>query len=65
MSMLNPDEIERELRGVDYPARKRDLIQQAQDNDANPRVIEALKRLPEQDFDGPMDVAQAISDSTR
>ena len=45
-------EIAREtLRGADYPASRDDLVAYARDQDAALPVIEALLRIPDQDYD--------------
>jgi len=47
-------EIAREtLRGADYPASRDDLVAYARDQDAAFPVIEALLRIPDQDYDDP------------
>jgi Protein of unknown function (DUF2795) len=47
-------EIAREtLRGADYPASRDDLVAYARDQDAASPVIEALLRIPDQDYDDP------------
>ncbi|MFY9397216.1 MAG: DUF2795 domain-containing protein [Desulfomonilia bacterium] len=45
---------------MDYPARKNDLVKKAQSNNAPSDVIDMLNRLPEQDFNSPVDVNKAI-----
>ncbi|HKF35565.1 MAG TPA: DUF2795 domain-containing protein [Ktedonobacteraceae bacterium] len=59
---VSPAEVEKYLRGVDYPTRKGDLIKQAQQNGAPGEVINLLKQLREETFQRPTDVTKAISD---
>ncbi len=56
----NPTEIQRYLKGVDYPATKDDLISTADDNDAPDEVIENLQALREEQFAGPEEVTEAL-----
>ncbi len=63
---VNPKEVEKFLRGVDYPATKEDLVKHAQQTlEALPRVIEALKQLPDQTYDGPIAVSKAVGEIAR
>ncbi len=45
------------LRGIEFPASTDDLIAAAESNGAPYQVTEHLKRLPDQTFEGPDDVA--------
>jgi len=63
---VNPKEVEKFLRGVDYPATKEDLVKHAQQTlEALPRVIEALKQLPDQTYDGPIAVSKTVGEIAR
>lgn len=53
-------ELEKYLKGMDYPARKDDLMQKARDNHAPHDVIDLIERLPDQDFHSPVDVNKAV-----
>ncbi|ONI60881.1 hypothetical protein ALI44B_10030 [Leifsonia sp. ALI-44-B] len=58
---VNPIELQKHLGGVDYPASRDDLVSAAEKNGAGDEVLDALKGLPEQDFDAPTAVTQAVS----
>ena len=60
MASMNPIELQRYLRGVDYPASKDDLVRRAEANGADERVRRALGALPAERFDSPNDVSEAI-----
>ena len=61
--LANPSEIQRHLRGVDYPADREVLLEAAGSEDAPQDVIEALESLPEdEEFDGPDQVMRAIEE---
>lgn len=65
MPTASPKDVEKSLRGVDYPAKKQDLIKHAQSQGAEPQVMDTLKQLPEQTFDSPTSIAKAIGDIDR
>jgi hypothetical protein len=65
MANISPVEVEKSLKGVSYPAKKQDLIRHARQQNVGQSVIEALNHLPEQTYDGPMDVSKAIGDLDR
>ena len=59
---VNPIEVEKYLKGVDYPAKKEDLIKHAQQQKAPQEVLETLKRVHNETFSKPTDVARAIGE---
>ena len=58
-------EIEKSLKGINFPARKQDLVQQAKKNKASQNVMQATKNLPEDRFNSPTDVAKAWGEERR
>lgn len=60
---INPVQVQKFLSGMDYPAKKQDLIQKAQSEGADQNVIDALNKLPDQEFQTPADVSQAIGET--
>jgi hypothetical protein len=50
--------VERYVRDMHYPARKRDLIAHARENGAPDDVMEALACLPSAEYDSAAEVAQ-------
>lgn len=66
MGHVNPIQIQKFLKGVDYPASKAALIENARNMGADENVCQSLEQLPEEDFQTPADVSQAfgrLSDS--
>lgn len=61
---VSPIDLQKALRGMDYPASKQDLISCAQGNDAGGDVVDALQAVPEQEYDGPNKVSAAVADAT-
>ncbi len=54
--------VQKYLKGVDYPARKRDLVDQAKKNAAPDEVVQVIQRFPDQEFGGPQDVMKAYGE---
>ena len=58
-------EIEKSLKGINFPANKQNLVQQAKKNRAGRNVINAIENLPEEKFNSPTDVAKAWGEERR
>jgi hypothetical protein len=65
MSNMSPTEVEKYLKGVNYPIKKQDLIKHAQQQGANQDVMEVLKEMRAQEFNSPMDVSKAVGEISR
>ncbi|GAB3890730.1 DUF2795 domain-containing protein [Microbispora bryophytorum] len=59
----NPIQMQKHLKGVDYPAGKSDLIRTARDQGADDDVIDALDRIPDRQYDGPNAVSKAVAET--
>lgn len=57
---VNPIQVQKFLDGMDYPVSKDDLVKYAQGKGADENVLNTLRRLPEQDYETPVDVSEAI-----
>ena len=56
-----PDQVGRYLRGVEFPARKEELLARLERNGVpGPLVGQLHKRLPEGEYRGPQDVLKAL-----
>jgi hypothetical protein len=60
----NPIQVQKFLSGVDYPAQRDALVSTAEEQGADDAVLEALRGLPDQEFDSPTAVSSAISDGS-
>ena len=60
MATINPIQLQKYLKGMDYPAHKADLLKRAEQNGADDQVRSALEQLPDQQFDSAADVSKAI-----
>jgi len=56
---MNPIALQKALRGVDYPADKKTLIDRARSNGADDEVLQTLEGLPMDRFNSPNDVSEA------
>jgi hypothetical protein len=58
---VNPIELQKHLKGADYPASRDDLVSLARDNGAPDDIVNALENAGTDTFDGPDDVQRALS----
>jgi hypothetical protein len=57
---VNPIRVQKFLKGLDYPADKRSVIDHAEQQGADERIRGMLENLPEEEYQTPADVSQAI-----
>jgi hypothetical protein len=62
MAKVNPIQLQKHLKGVDYPASKEQLIEHAQKQGADENAISVLQQIPDQEYDTPTDVSAAVGD---
>lgn len=63
MAKVNPIELQKHLKGVDYPASKQELIKHAKAQGADQDICSILDQLPEKEaFETPAAVNKAIAD---
>ncbi|HEX6122311.1 MAG TPA: DUF2795 domain-containing protein [Ktedonobacterales bacterium] len=48
------------LKGAHYPASKQDLVKLAQQNNASDPLLDKIRELPGNQFNGPQDVMKAF-----
>lgn len=60
MAHANPIQIQKYLKGVDYPASREQLIENAKRLGADDNICASLEQLPDEDFQTPADVSQAF-----
>jgi hypothetical protein len=53
-------EVQKALKGVDYPATREDLARAAEQNGADPELVDTLRNLDKESFDGPNAVQAAL-----
>ena len=56
-------EVQKSLKGFDYPGSPAQLAQHAESNGANAELVEALQGLQKESFDGPNAVMKSLSEA--
>ena len=59
----SPANVTHHLKGVGFPASKRDLIQRARQNGAESAVLEVLEAFSEEEFETMADVMKAYGEA--
>lgn len=62
MASVSTAQVEKFLKGMDFPSDKDGLVERARENGAPDDVLDLLNNLPDQDYHSPIDVSKAISD---
>lgn len=57
---ISPAEMEKYLKGLDYPVTKADMVKRVQQE--MQQVLAVLQRLPDQTYQKPTDVAKALGE---
>ena len=58
--LANPVQVQKFLDDVDYPASRDQLVRAAAQEGADDTVRETLRKLPEQRYETPADVSEAL-----
>ena len=58
--MVSPIDIQKALGGIDYPAKKDDIIEHARSHGGSDEVLEALKGIDDREYDGPSGVSESV-----
>ncbi len=56
----NPIQLQKFLKGVNYPARKDILVRHAKESGADENVMYTLEKLPDKSYEGPAGIAKEI-----
>lgn len=56
----NPIHVQKFLGGIDYPAGKEDIVNRAKAGGADKEVMDALDRIPDQEYSSPAAVSRAL-----
>lgn len=57
----NPIQVQKFLKGLDYPVSKQDIINQAKKNKADKEIMDLLNHLDDREYNSPVEVSKAIS----
>ncbi|MGY1592758.1 DUF2795 domain-containing protein [Geodermatophilus sp. SYSU D00708] len=58
--MVSPIDIQKALKGMDYPATKDQILEHAKGSDKD--VLEALQKIEDREYEGPSGVSSAVFD---
>jgi hypothetical protein len=58
--MVSPIDIQKALSGIDYPAKKDDVVKHAESQGGSEEVLDALKGIDDQEYDTPAAVSKAV-----
>jgi hypothetical protein len=61
MSSINPAQLENQLKGVNYPVSKAELVKYIERNGADESIRMAISNLPNQTYDSLAAVSRAVS----
>ena len=59
---VNPIQVQKYLKGVDYPVSKQDLVKRAQEEGADQNLVRTLEQIPGDQFRSPKEISQAIGE---
>jgi Protein of unknown function (DUF2795) len=57
---VQPTDVQKALKGADYPAGRDDLVSLAERNGADDDVVDALRGMDDDTFDSPADVMKGV-----
>ena len=58
--MVSPIDIQKALSGMDYPAKKDDVVEHAQSQGGSDEVLEALRGIDDREYEGPSGVSESV-----
>ena len=53
--------VQKFLGGISYPATREQLVEHARGNEADGDVLDALRSIPDREYDGPNEVSKAVT----
>lgn len=59
-TVVNPIQVQKFLKGMDYPVEKNEVLRHAKDNGADKLVMDTLDRIPDRTYHGPNAISKAI-----
>lgn len=55
---LSASALQTHLKGINYPAKKQDLLNQAKKNNAPPAVMQTIEKFEDREFSSPTEVSR-------
>ncbi len=65
MKRVSPVQVEKFLKGMDFPATKEDIINKARQQGADDNVLETLRMLPDKQYNSPTDISRAMGEQEK
>ena len=62
---VSASEVEKYVKGTNFPVDKNGLVEQARSNNAPQEVLDLMENFPERDYASAADVASAISEAKK
>jgi hypothetical protein len=63
VASISPIDLQKALKGANYPAGRDDLVNLARENGADDTLVQKLSGADTAEFDGPNDVQKAVFDN--
>jgi hypothetical protein len=60
MATISPIDVQKALKGMDYPASKDEIVRHAEQNGADKEVLDALRKIPDREYEGPSGVSREV-----
>jgi len=65
MGGQSPSNVTHNLRGIDFPAKKKDLVEKARSNGAEDQVVELIEAMPDDEYGSMADVMRHYSEAEK
>ncbi len=62
MAKINPIELQKHLKGLDYPASKDAIVSKAESNGAEGEILDTLRGIKDGPYEKPTDINHAVSE---
>lgn len=56
----SPIDVQKSLKGMDFPASKDDILSRARDGGASEDILAELEQLPEREYETPADISKEL-----
>jgi hypothetical protein len=63
MAKVNPIELQKHLKGLDYPASRDAIVSQAESNGADDETLDILRKIKDGEYEKPTDISHAVSEA--
>ena len=57
----NPIQVQKYLGGLDYPAKKQDIVEKARQKGADNDIMQILQKIPDQEYSSPVALSREVS----